>query len=139
MHAPPKATDIRIITPNDLTQADGILFGIPTSFGMLPAPMKAFFDSCGQLWYTGALKNKFVGTFFSTGSSGAGQETTAFTTIPFFAHMGMIYVTFGGKHKGQADLSQVHGGSSWGSGTIAGPDGMRQPTELELEMAETQG
>ena len=40
-----------------------------------------------------------MGTFFCTGSLGAGQETTAFTTIPFFAHMGMIYVTFGGKHK----------------------------------------
>lgn len=139
MHAPPKASDVPIITPDELAKADGILFGIPTRFGMLPAQMKAFFDSCGKLWYSGALKNKFVGTFFSTGVLGAGQETTAYTMIPFFAHQGMIYVTFGGKHKGIGDISQVHGGSSWGSGTLSGPDGSRQPSNLELEMAEAQG
>ena len=55
MHAPPKATDVPVITPDKLTEADGILFGIPTRFGMLPAQMKAFFDQCGQLWMKSAL------------------------------------------------------------------------------------
>ena len=74
MHAPPKAADVPIITPDELAKADGILFGIPTRcstfaiikllhklifnqnrFGMIPAQMKAFFDSCGQLWMSGAL------------------------------------------------------------------------------------
>jgi hypothetical protein len=32
-------------------------------------------------------RNKYVGTFFSTGGIGAGQETTAYSTLPFFAHM----------------------------------------------------
>lgn len=58
--------------------------------------------------------NKFVGTFFSTGSLGAGQESTALTTLPFFAHMGMIYVPIGGKHKSLGDISIAHGGSAWG-------------------------
>ncbi len=55
MHAPPKAEDVPYIQASDLTQADGFLFGIPTRFGGVPAQMKAFFDSCGQLWQTGAL------------------------------------------------------------------------------------
>jgi NAD(P)H dehydrogenase (quinone) len=55
---------------------------------------------------------------------GAGQETTAFSTLPFFAHMGMIYVSIGGKHKGLSDITQIHGGSAWGAGTVTGPDGM---------------
>ena len=55
MHAPPKAADVPVITPDDLKHADGILFGIPTRFGMVPAQIKAFFDACGQLWMTGAL------------------------------------------------------------------------------------
>ena len=67
--------------------------------------MKTLFDSCGQLWMHGNLRNKYVGTFFRTGSMGAGQETTAFTTLPFFAYMGMIYVTFGGKHKSLGDFT----------------------------------
>ncbi len=83
---------------------------------MVPAQMKTLFDSCGQLWMTGGLRNKYVGTFFSTGSIGAGQETTAFTTLPFFAHMGMIYVTIGGKHKLLGDITQANGGSAWGAG-----------------------
>jgi NAD(P)H dehydrogenase (quinone) len=77
MHAPPKASDVPEIQAAQLTDADGILFGLPTRFGMVPAQMKSFFDSCGQLWLSGALYGKFVGTFFSTGTLGAGQETTA--------------------------------------------------------------
>jgi NAD(P)H dehydrogenase (quinone) len=38
-----------------------------------------------------------VGTFFSTASIGSGQESTALSMIPFFAHMGLIYVPMGGK------------------------------------------
>jgi multimeric flavodoxin WrbA len=30
-------------------------------------------------------------------------------------------------------------GSPWGAGTFAGPDGSRQPTALELEIANIQG
>lgn len=32
------------------------------------------------------------------------------------------------------DISQVHGGSPWGAGTLAGPDGRRPPSQLELEV-----
>ena len=70
----------------------------------------AFFDSCGQLWMSGATKNKFVGTFFSTGGLGGGQETTTLCCMPFFAHMGMTFVSFGGKFK-KFDSNVVHGGS----------------------------
>ena len=51
MKAPLKAADVPIISPNLLEEADGILFGMPTRFGMVPAQMKALFDSCGQLWF----------------------------------------------------------------------------------------
>jgi NAD(P)H dehydrogenase (quinone) len=37
------------------------------------------------------------------------------------------------------NLSEIHGGSPWGAGTFAAPDGSRQPTALELEIAEIQG
>ena len=32
----------------------------------------------------------------------------------------------------------VRGGSPWGAGTLAGPDGSRQPSAYELEQAEYQ-
>lgn len=40
MHAPAKP-DVPVITVDDLKEADGILFGIPTRFGTMPAQMKA--------------------------------------------------------------------------------------------------
>lgn len=35
-------------------------------------------------------------------------------------------------------LDTPRGGSPWGAGTLAGPDGSRQPSEVELEQAEYQ-
>jgi len=36
-------------------------------------------------------------------------------------------------------LQEVTGGSPWGSGTFAGRDGSRQPSEAELKFAHYQG
>ena len=58
--------------------------------------------------------------------------------MPFFAHMGLIYVPLGGKFKNLGELS-AHGGSAWGAGTLSGSDGRRQPSDLELEAAFFQG
>ena len=38
-----------------------------------------------------------------------------------------------------ADLTEVRGGSPWGAGTFAGPDGSRQPSAKELSLAFEQG
>lgn len=75
MGAPPK-NDVPIIEPNDLAEADGILFGFPTRFGMMAAQFKAFLDATGGLWRSQALAGKPAGIFYSTGSQGGGQETT---------------------------------------------------------------
>ena len=59
---------------------------------------------------------------------------------PFLrACQGMIYVPVGYTYPSLFDNSQVHGGGPWGAGTIAGGDGSRQPTELELGLAKHQG
>lgn len=76
MSAPPKS-DVPIITASELSEADGFVFGFPTRFGMMSAQFKAFFDSTGGLWRTQQLAGKPAGIFYSTGSQGGGQETTA--------------------------------------------------------------
>ena len=76
MSAPPQR-DAPLITPNDLAEADGFVFGFPTRFGMMAAQFKAFLDSTGGLWRTQQLAGKPAGIFYSTGSQGGGQETTA--------------------------------------------------------------
>ncbi|CAH9111991.1 unnamed protein product [Cuscuta europaea] len=136
--APPKS-DVPIISPHDLPEADGFIFGFPTRYGMMAAQFKAFLDATGGLWRTQALAGKPAGLFYSTGSQGGGQETTALTAITQLVHHGMIYVpigyTFGA---GMFEMEQVKGGSPYGSGTFAG-DGSRQPSQLELDQAFHQG
>ena len=77
-----------------------------------------------------------MGTFFSTGSTGGGQESTVMSTTPFFAHMGMIYVPLGTRGKKPAPAGAQVGGSAWGAGTLASG---AEPSEYELEIAEFQG
>ncbi|KAJ1941151.1 hypothetical protein FBU59_003583 [Linderina macrospora] len=125
MHAPPKP-DIPVITVDKLTEADGFLFGFPTRFGSAPAQVKSFFDATG-------------GIFFSTASQHGGQETTAFSFLPNLVHHGMIYVPNGFANPNLSDNSEVIGGSPWGTGTVAGGDGSRQPNAKELDIAVSQG
>lgn len=135
---PPKS-EVPIISPHDLPEADGFVFGFPTRFGMMAAQFKAFLDATGGLWRTQALAGKPAGLFYSTGSQGGGQETTALTAITQLVHHGMIFVpigyTFGA---GMFEMEKVKGGSPYGAGTYAG-DGSRQPSDIELEQAFHQG
>lgn len=73
----PQKSDVPTISPDELPEADGLIFGFPTRFGMMAAQFKAFFDATGGLWRTQALAGKPAGFFYSTGSQGGGQETTA--------------------------------------------------------------
>ncbi|WVQ78565.1 NAD(P)H:quinone oxidoreductase, type IV [Cryptococcus sp. DSM 104549] len=128
-----------ILTPNDLKEADGIVIGAPTRFGQLPAQVDNFFDQCGQLWATGALVGKFVTTFTSTAGQHSGQETTPITSLPFFIHHGLSYVPIGYANPAISNLDAVQGGTPYGASTIAASDGSRQPSAVELEIAEFQG
>ncbi|EIM87626.1 NADH-quinone oxidoreductase [Stereum hirsutum FP-91666 SS1] len=140
MYAPAKP-DYPVLAPGDLAQFDAFLFGIPTRYGNFPAQWKTFIDGTGQLWASGALDGKSAGLFISTAGAGGGQESTAIAAMSTLVHHGVKYVPLGYKHAfGQlTNLSEVHGGSPWGSGTFAGADGSRQPSPLELEIATIQG
>eukprot|EP01018_Ginkgo_biloba_P011527 Gb_18226 [translate_table: standard] len=76
MNAPTKS-EVPNIEPQQLADADGLIFGFPTRYGMMAAQFKAFLDATGGLWRTQQLAGKPAGLFYSTGSQGGGQETTA--------------------------------------------------------------
>jgi NAD(P)H dehydrogenase (quinone) len=120
MHAPSKSS-YPIIEPDQLTKYDGILVGIPTRYGNFPVQWKAFWDKTGGLWQSGRYWGKYAGIFFSTGTPGGGQESTAMSALSTLTHHGLIYVPLGYKTVFPllADLSEVHGGSPWGAGTFA--------------------
>jgi NAD(P)H dehydrogenase (quinone) len=140
MHAPPKSS-YPVATPEDLLKYDAFIFGIPTRYGNFPAQWKAFWDRTGGVWMSGGYWGKYAGVFVSSGTPGGGQESTALAAMSTLSHHGIIYVPLGYKTAFPllGNLEEVHGGSPWGAGTFAGADGSRQPTGLELQIAETQG
>ncbi|KAJ5669651.1 NADH-quinone oxidoreductase [Penicillium macrosclerotiorum] len=140
MYAPPKSS-YPIAEPTDLLEYDAILFGIPTRFGNFPAQWKGFWDKSGSIWASGGYWGKYAGLFISTSGQGGGQESTAIASMSTLAHHGLIYVPLGYKYTFSqlTDLEEVHGGSPWGAGTFSGGDGSRQPSKLELDIAEAQG
>ena len=142
MHAPPKPEDVRELTPanvNELEDFDGIIFGVSARYGGIPAQMKTIMDATGGLWQNGKLVGKTAGVFQSTGTMQGGQESVAMNCMSFFAHHGMVFIPLGYIDPKVFSFEEIHGGSPWGSGTYAGPDGSRQPTSMELSIAENHG
>lgn len=142
MYAPPKNPSIPTLEdPAVLATYDAFLLGIPTRYGNFPAQWKTFWDHTGKQWAAGSFWGKYAGVFVSTASPGGGQESTAIAAMSTLAHHGLIYVPLGyAKTFAQlTNLEEVHGASPWGAGTFASSDGSRQPTALELEIAEIQG
>ena len=59
----------------------------------------------------------------------------ALTTVVQFVHLGLVYVPLGYSNPILYDTTEIIGGSQYGSGTITGGDGSRQPSEKELALA----
>jgi NAD(P)H dehydrogenase (quinone) len=83
---------IPIIKPEQLAQADAIIFGTPTRFGNMAAQMRNFLDQTGALWMSGGLIGKVGSVFTSTASQHGGQETTITSFHTTLLHQGMIVV-----------------------------------------------
>ena len=127
-----------VAEPGELGDYDGIIFGTPTRFGNMASQMRNFLDQTGGLWMQGALVGKIGSVFTSTGTGG-GRETTITSFWNTLAHHGMVIAGLPYASPDLADVSELHGASPYGAGTIAGGDGSRQPTEKELAMARFQG
>jgi NAD(P)H dehydrogenase (quinone) len=131
--------DVPIANNDDLRWADGVCFGTPTRYGNMAAQMKQFIDGTGGLWLKGEMEDKAAGVFVGTGTIHGGQETTAITTMVPLLHLGMVIC---GTPYGQNPhilVTDGIGGSPYGPGTLAGPDGSRQPVDSELTTARNLG
>jgi NAD(P)H dehydrogenase (quinone) len=124
---------------DDLANYDAVVIGTPTRFGRVSSQMAAFLDQAGGLWLSGVLNGKVGSAFASSATQHGGQETTLFSIITNLLHFGMIIVGLPYSHAGQMTLDEIVGGAPYGATTIAGGDGSRQPTEIELAGARHQG
>ncbi|MET4578548.1 NAD(P)H:quinone oxidoreductase [Ottowia thiooxydans] len=128
-----------VATVEELANYDAIVIGAPTRFGRMPSQMAAFLDQAGGLWARGALNGKVGGAFTSTATQHGGQEVTLFSIITNLMHFGMVVVGLPYSHAGQMTIDEIVGGSPYGATTIAGGQGQRQPSAIELDGARHQG
>jgi len=130
---------IPVITPDQLAEADAVIFGTPTRFGNMCAQMRNFLDQTGGLWMKGGLIGKVGSVFTSTATQHGGQETTLTSFHTTLLHHGMVIVGVPYSEARQMTLVEISGGSPYGASTITAGDGSRQPSENELDIARFQG
>jgi NAD(P)H dehydrogenase (quinone) len=128
-----------IATVGELADYDAIAVGAPTRFGRMPSAMGSFWEQAGQLWMSGAMEGKVGGAFSSTATQHGGNEMTLFSIIANLMHFGMVIVGLPYSHAGMMTLDEVVGGAPYGATTIAGAQGQRQPSKIELDGARRQG
>jgi len=128
-----------VITPAELATADAVIFGTPTRFGNMVGQMRQFLDATGGIWSQGALAGKVGSVFISTGTQHGGQESTILSMHITLLHHGMIIAGLPYVFAGQTTMTEITGCSPYGASTIAGGDGSRFPSQIELDGARFQG
>lgn len=131
--------DAPIASVDELADYDAIIVGTGTRYGRLTSQMAAFWDQTGALWAKGGLVGKVGAAFTSSATQHGGNETTQFSILTNLIHHGMVIVGLDYGFAGQMGVDEVKGGSPYGASTIAGGDGSRQPSEVELAGARYQG
>ncbi len=131
--------NVPVAKPEDLAEADAILFGAPARFGMMAAQMRSFLDQTGSLWVRGALIGKVGSVFTASATQHGGQESTILSFHATLLHHGMVIAGVPYSEERQMTMSEITGGSPYGAGTITGGDGTRMPSANELAIARYQG
>lgn len=119
---------------NELPNYDAIIFGSPTRFGNMAAPMKALWDRTSKLWMDGALVGKLGAVFTGAASVHGGQETTAISMMFPMFHHGMIIV---GVPYSVPELTQS--GSPYGPSRIVGPLANKEIDNVDIKVARALG
>jgi NAD(P)H dehydrogenase (quinone) len=118
--------DIPVVTPDDIVEADAVIFSTPTRFGNMAAQMKQFLDTTGGIWFQGKTINKVVSAMTSAQNPHGGQEATILSLYTTMYHWGAIVVA-----PGYTDQSIfVAGGNPYGTSVSVDQDGkMKEDVE----------
>lgn len=80
--------DVQDVKTNELLNAEGIIFGSPTYYGGMAAPLKKLLDESVE--FHGKLEGKVGAAFSSSANIGGGNETTILDILNAFLIHGMI-------------------------------------------------
>ncbi len=123
----------------ELGEADAVIFGAPTRYGMMCSQMRQFLDTTGSIWVARKMTGKVGGVFTSSRTQHGGQESTILSFHTTLLHHGMIIAGLPYNFDGQDQFDEIAGCSPYGASTIVGPDNAHMPTANELDGARYQG
>jgi NAD(P)H dehydrogenase (quinone) len=118
----------------DAQWADGLILGAPTRFGAPSSELRAWLDTLGALWLSGALMDRAGAAFTSTSTSHGGTEATLLSLYPTLAHLGLVIVP-----SGYGDPVNMVAGTPYGASSISHGAKKAPPTDDDLRAAELQG
>lgn len=128
------------VVPDQLKNADAIIWGSSGYFGEPNPKMAEFFSRLGQLWFSGALQGKVGGVFATTSTTHGGVENVCRALQTPMQHMGMVIVT----NTGALSASRVKYGTPYGATAVipveTSPDApMNKPSAEEMQIAREYG
>ena len=106
------------VTLEDLKNCSGLAMGSPCRFGMMAAPLKAFWESTSHQWLSGELIDKPACVFTSSSSLHGGNEATLLTMALPLLHHGMLLM---GVPYSEPELHNTEtGGTPYGASHVSG-------------------
>jgi NAD(P)H dehydrogenase (quinone) len=124
--------DVPEATPDDVVDADAVIFGSPTRYGNVAAQLKQFIDTLGPQWSQGLLADKVYSGFTSSSTEHGGQESTLLALYTTVHHFGGMVVA-----PGYTDPVKFADGNPYGSSYVSG--GGPDPDQVALDAAVYQG
>jgi NAD(P)H dehydrogenase (quinone) len=124
--------DVPEATPDDVVDADAVIFGSPTRYGNVAGQVKQFVDTLGPQWSQGLLADKVYSGFTSSSTQHGGQESTLLALYTTVHHFGGMVVA-----PGYTDPVRFADGNPYGSSFVSGQGD--RPDQTALDGAVHQG
>jgi len=126
-----------VVSLDDLTECQGLAMGSPCQFGLMAAPLKAFWEQTSALWLKGELIDKPACVFTSSASLHGGNEATLLSMSLPLLHHGMMLL---GLPYSESELMTTDaGGTPYGASHVSGLKSQPHLTSSEKKLATNLG
>ncbi len=132
-------THVPIITAEELSVADAIIFGTPITLGMPAAPMLRLLDRTDTPRTQRGLVGKVGSVFTFAAAQDRNQESVLGSLYIRLLRLGMIIVGIPYNDRRLLSMEVISGRTAYGTSPIVGPDGIVQLSETEVGIARFQG
>lgn len=130
---------VPFVEARKLAQADAVIFGTPSTFGMMAPQMRYLLNKMESLWAEGAMIGKIGSVFTSATLNHGGQESTLTGFHVALLHLGMIIVGVPYCEKRLLPMEPISGRNPYGATMISRTQIPFHLNQTEIGIARFQG